>query len=107
MYSLVGPVAIQQEADEGCHVADVDIAIVVAVGSRQVDARSVAVQLIGNQGRHIADVDAAVAVHVAALGLAAGNGLPGVIIPIIMVDSPILCVGLADLGGSDDIPLVG
>ena len=51
----------EQVVDQGGDVANVDAAVLVAVGRGVADA---AAQQQVNQGRHVADVDAAVAVYV-------------------------------------------
>ena len=54
----------EQVVDQGGDVADVDAAVLVAVGTTQVDARSIAGEQIVDQGRHVADVHIAIAIHV-------------------------------------------
>ena len=63
-HHLRGPITREQVVDEGCYVADVDAAVLVAVGTTQVDARCVAAKQVVDQGGHVADVHTAVAVHV-------------------------------------------
>ena len=60
------PAVRQQEVDQGGHVADVDRAVLVAVGVLEIEAGGVVREQVVDQGRHVADVDVAVAVHVTA-----------------------------------------
>ena len=58
------PRAAQQVVDKGGYIADVDAAVLVAVGARQVDAAGVAAQEVVDQDSDIADVHVAIAVHI-------------------------------------------
>ena len=95
----------QQEVDQGGHVADVDRAVLVAVGSVQVEAGGVVREQVVDQCRHIADVDIAVTVHVAALERAAGIRLPIISILIVVAYVPPLGVCQVNLLNSHDVTL--
>ena len=75
--SLILPSSRKDVIDEGGDIADVDVAVLVAVGRAEVDAGGVAREDVVDQSRHIADVDIAVIVHVATgdSGLADNNRL--------------------------------
>ena len=60
------PGAAKQEVDQGGDVADVDGAVLVAVGVLEIQSGGVVREQVVDQSGHVADVHVAVAVHVAA-----------------------------------------
>ena len=92
------PSAGEQVVDQGGDVADVDAAVLVAVGTWTCCA---AAQQQVNQGRHVADVDAAVGVHVTTRR---GRHIyPGA--AVVLLGQPILVAGSRDLGFSHRVVL--
>ena len=75
-HHLRGPITREQVVDQYRHVADVDVAVLVSVGTTQADTRSIAGQQVIDQVGHVANVDAAVVIHVAAHKRAAGIEFP-------------------------------
>ena len=63
--TLLWPAAAQEVVDEGGDIADIDTAILIAIGGVDIDVRSVAAQQVVNQGGHISNVHVAVSIHVA------------------------------------------
>ena len=101
-HHLRGPIAREQVVDQGRYIADVDVAVLVCIGRRVADGAAAQQQV--DQGRHVADVHAAVAVHVTTLERTADIRLPAFAFrPRPMIDIPILGIGLANLGCSNDI----
>ena len=95
------PSAGEQVVDQGGDVADVDAAVLVAVGTTQVDARCVAAKQVVDQGGHVADIHAAVAVHVTTRR---GRHIyPGA--AVVLLGQPILVAGSRDLGFSHRVVL--
>ena len=92
------PSAGEQVVDQGGDVADVDAAVLVAVGTWTCCA---AAQQQVNQGRHVADVDAAVGGHVTTRR---GRHIyPGA--AVVLLGQPILVAGSRDLGFSHRVVL--
>ena len=57
------PGAVQQEVNQCCGIADVNIVLPVAVGISHVDASSVTIEQVVDQGGGVGDIHFLVVVH--------------------------------------------